>query len=192
MSGIFILLVGPSGSGKDTLLKYALSQFPDLVYPPSYTTRKIRTGESQGNPYNFISREEFEQMAGNDEFLEWAEYAGNLYGTAKKGIYDPIKNGDVVIKQVEVQGARQLLGVMPKENLYTIFISAGPWKELEERIRGRGSITEEAIQKRKARFEDEMTFMEKADAVVENRNGKLEEAKQQLKEVISEVKETRV
>lgn len=188
MTGIFVLLVGPSGSGKDTFMRYIRGRYPELFYPPSYSTREIREGESQGDPYFFISREEFQKKIDGNELLEWAEYAGNLYGTGKKEILEALDVGKIVIDQAEVQGARQLLEVIPPENRCFVFISAGPWEELEERIRGRGSITEEAIQKREARFADEMGFAEKADVVIDNRNGRLSQAKQDLAVVIEEVK----
>lgn len=176
MRGKLILIVGPTGSGKGTLIKDALATRKDLVLPVSATTRTPRPGEVDGVTYRFMERSAFEKLAQEGGFVEWAEYGGNLYGTLVSDIEPQLAEGKLVIHEIEVQGARQLLALFPKDAV-SIFIDAGSWEELEKRIRARAPITDEEIEKRRKRYDDELSFKPEATYVLENREGMLEEAK---------------
>jgi guanylate kinase len=177
MSGMFILIIGPSGSGKGALMSALRQERPDIVFPISCTTRAPREGEVEGQMYYFISREQFKQKIKEEAFLEWAEYGGNLYGTLRSEIMPALEAGKTVVREVEVQGARQIETSIPRERLRVIYIDAGSWEELEARIVNRAAIHTEELAKRKERFEDEITFKAHAFRVVRNFDGELEQAK---------------
>lgn len=176
--GLFVLVVGPSGSGKNTLIEAARAAYPDLAFAVSPTTRAMRPGEADGVNYHFLSREEFMRRVDAGEFLEWAEYGGNLYGTLRSEMEAIIASGRIALTDIEVQGARQIQKNMPAEERAIIFIDAGSWEELAARIRARAPITDEELEKRHARYEDERSFKDQADYVIENRDGVLEAAKE--------------
>ncbi len=177
MTGKLILVVGPTGSGKSALLSYVQQQDPSLIFPVSCTTRAPRPGEVEGEKYYFITKEEFETREAAGEFLEWASYGGNYYGTLKQQILPAIAAGNIVVREVEVQGARQIQELMPKGQLGIIFIDAGSWEGLERRITARAPMSEPELLARRKRYEDELTFKPQADIVVENLDGGLEQAK---------------
>lgn len=178
MSGRFILVVGPSGSGKSALLDHLHAVHPEIIFPISCTTRVPRPGEMEGEKYYFVSKGEFEKRREREDFLEWASYGGNYYGTLKSEIISPLTQGKTVVREVEVQGARQLLATVPQETLRIIFIDAGSWDDLERRIRARAPMGEVELLARRKRFEDERAFKPQANCVVQNVNGKLAEAKE--------------
>jgi guanylate kinase len=183
MQGKFILVIGPSGSGKGTLINYARPLFPSLVYPKSCTTRAPRGGESDGH-YIFLSTEEFKARAEKGEFLEWAEYGGNFYGTLKSEVVPLLEEGKIALKELEVQGARQVREKLPREELIIIFVNAGSWEAMVQRIRARAPMSEPELERRKLRYADEMNFMPEADYVVQNPFGKVEEAKKEFEGII--------
>ena len=187
MQGKLILVVGPSGSGKGTLIAHAKPLFPSLKYPKSCTTRAMRTGETNGENYYFLTVQEFKERIDRNEFLEWAEYGGNFYGTLNSEVVPLLQEGSISLKELEVQGARQIRGKLDSESLVIIVINAGGWEEMEARIRARSPMSEADILKRKARYEDEMSFMAEADFVVENRMGALEEAKDMFVRVLKQL-----
>jgi len=183
VQGKFILVVGPSGSGKGTLINHIRPLFPSLAYPKSCTTRAPRGGDSDGH-YIFLSADKFKQRADGGDFLEWAEYGGNYYGTLASEVLPLLSEGKIALKELEVQGARQVREKIPRESLVIIFVNAGSWSEMEKRIRGRAPITEAELGRRKLRYEDEMNFMKEADFVIANPTGRVEEAKQQFETVL--------
>lgn len=191
LSGTFVLVIGPTGSGKSTLMKHVTEQFPELVFPQSYTTRTRRTDHIEGNHYTFITTEAFKQKVEAGEFLEWAEYSGNYYGTLKSEVETQLSEGKILLKEMEVQGARQIRNLIPKEQLLTVFISSGDWTDLEARVRARAPITEEELALRKKRYEDEITFKNEADKVILNTEGRKEEAKAEFKNLIQSVIQNR-
>ncbi|MBI4059529.1 guanylate kinase [Candidatus Giovannonibacteria bacterium] len=184
MNGKFIVIVGPSGGGKGTLIKHLQSLFPALVYPKSFVTRPMRPGEIDGDVYRFIGVEEFKERISRDDFLEWAVYGGNYYGTPASEVLPRINRGEIVLKELEVQGARQLKKKMSKDELAIIFIDAGSWQDMKKRIKKRSPITAEELKKREERYKDEITFIKEADFVVKNETGKLDEAKEQIEAVV--------
>ena len=146
MEGKLYIIAGCSGVGKGTLLKIFLEKNPDIKLSISATTRKPREGEQDGINYFFISKEEFEKSVNNNEFLEWAEFSGNLYGTKKSFVEKTLAKGIDLILEIEVQGAKQVKEKMPEA--ISIFIMPPSIQELEARLRGRHTESEEAIQKR--------------------------------------------
>ncbi len=187
MTGKFILVIGPSGSGKGTLIGHIRPLFPILVYPRSTTTRAMRASEKDGEHYYFISADQFMTKAHAGEFLEWAEYGGHLYGTLRSEVMPILEAGKVALKELEVQGARQVREKLPREALAIIFVNAGAWDEMEQRIKARAPISDEELSRRKERYEDEMSFMAEADYVVENHSGSVEEAKKNFEGIVRSI-----
>lgn len=146
MTGHLYIVAGCSGVGKGTLLKLFMERNPKLKLSISATTRKPRQGEEDGVSYFFISKEEFKQSIENNEFLEWAEFSGNFYGTKKSFVEKTLAKGIDLILEIEVQGAKQVKEKMPEAT--SIFIMPPSLEDLEARLRGRHTESEEAIQKR--------------------------------------------
>ncbi len=144
--GLLIALSGPSGSGKGTIVKNLLSQRDDTVLSVSMTTRQPRPGEVDGVHYYFCTREEFEKVIQEDGFLEYAEYNGNYYGTPEAPIRRLLSEGKNVILEIEVQGAEKVMD--HRSDLVSVFITIPSVEELERRLRGRGTETEEVIRGR--------------------------------------------
>lgn len=143
--GVFIIS-GPSGSGKDTLIARLLEKLPELRFSISSITREMRDGEKQGEKYNFISREKFEDMINNDELLEYNTYVGNYYGTPKAPVVKAIEDGCDMIIEVDVNGAAQIREKL--REAVSIFIMPPSYEELKARLSGRGTESEELIAKR--------------------------------------------
>lgn len=175
--GAYILVVGPTGSGKNTLIQAAREAIPGLAYAVSATTRKPREGEVDGVSYHFLTREDFTERVANGEFLEWAEYGGNLYGTLRSEVEPHIAAGNLVVSDIELQGVRQIERSLPKEERVSVYIDAGSWEDLVPRILARGPMTEEELAKRHAHYDEEAAFKAEADHVVSNRDGERESAK---------------
>ena len=141
--GMLIVLSGPSGSGKGTILKKLLERRPRTVVSISATTRSPRPGEKDGVQYFFRTREEFEGMIARGELLEYAEYNGNYYGTPAPAIDRWLAEGIDVVLEIEVQGAEKVM--QKRQDLVSIFIGIPSLEELEHRLRGRGTEEETAI-----------------------------------------------
>ena len=141
-----IVISGSSGVGKGTIIKSLLEKHSDIKLSISCTTRSPREGEIDGVNYFFKTREEFMKSVENDEFIEWAEFSGNCYGTKKSFVEKSLKNGEHVLLEIDTQGALQIKKKMPDAVL--IFIEPPSYEELVARLRGRRTETEEAIQKR--------------------------------------------
>jgi guanylate kinase len=145
MTTVFIISA-PSGSGKSTLVSHLMANVPSLKFSISYTTRKPRGSEVEGQNYHFVSREDFEAMIERDEFLEWAEVFGNYYGT-HRGILEQARAvGNDVVLDIDVQGAAQLRCRIPEA--VSIFILPPSREVLEQRLRARGEDDEDVIQRR--------------------------------------------
>jgi guanylate kinase len=164
--GRLIVLTGPSGVGKGTLLRSLLRRHPDLYLSISVTTRDPRPGEINGKHYYFVSRAEFERMVAANELLEWAEFAGNYYGTPRRPVENQISQGNWVVLEIELQGARQIHQSFPHS--FSIFILPPSMLELEYRLRGRGQDSEEAIARRLRRAEAEIDAADEFDIRVVN------------------------
>lgn len=165
-------------------MKHVMALHPELTIPYSYTTRARRGDHIENDHYRFLTEEEFTTRAAAGEFLEWAEYGGNYYGTLKAEVLEDLEQGKILLKEMEVQGARQVVAMLPPEQLVTVFIDAGSWSELEARVRARAPISEEELEKRKKRYEDEVTFMHEATEVIRNYDGERDSADRQFTDLI--------
>lgn len=186
MTGKFVMIVGPTGSGKGTLLAYVREVMPWVVFPVSCTTRPPRPGEQQGVTYHFLTEDVFQQKALNGEFLEWVYTDGRRYGTLKSEILPALEAGQMVIREVDIKGVEKIRKLLPPENVRTVFIDAGEWENLSARILARAPLDEIEMESRHRRFTEEIAFKDQADAVVANPEGKVEEAKKELVRVLQE------
>jgi guanylate kinase len=144
--GLLFVVSAPSGTGKTTVVERLVQIFPDLGLSRSYTSRAMRTGETDGLDYNFITRDRFEAMIADNAFLEWADVFGNLYGTGKVETERELAAGRDLILVIDVQGARQVRS--HGANAIGIFVLPPSFEALEHRLRGRSKDSEEAIRKR--------------------------------------------
>mgnify|MGYP005849090773 CR=1 FL=1 len=184
LKGHLILIMAPSGSGKGLLIDHIRTNVPEVYLAISCTTRNPRPGEVDGEVYYFLTEAEFEEKIQNDEFLEWAEFSGNKYGTLKSEILEPMREGKVVLREVELQGILAIRELIPKSKRTIVYIEAGSWEVLQERIVKRAPISEEHLKMRQERYLEESKWKAFADKVIENNEGRLEEAKQELEDLI--------
>jgi guanylate kinase len=145
MSRVFVI-TGPSGVGKGTLIRELRERVPEVELSISATTRDPRPGERDGADYHFLSREEFDRRVADGEFLEWAEYSGNRYGTLRSEVERRTERGAPVVLEIEVQGARQVRETEP--DAVRIFIEPPSPETLRTRLEGRGTDDEEIIERR--------------------------------------------
>lgn len=170
--GLLIVLSGPSGVGKGTILKQFIND-PDLNLglSISMTTRKMREGEKDGVNYYFVSKEEFLRTRDEGGLLEWAQFVGNYYGTPLKEVERLRNAGKNVLLEIEVEGCKQIKEKVP--DVLTIFIVPPSMQELEKRIRGRGTEAEEVVQQRLAKAEKELDMMREYKYCVCNDDARL-------------------
>ena len=163
--GKLFVLSGPGGVGKSTITK-ALADHPEFWVSVSATTRTPRSGERDGVDYFYISAEEFERRISGNEFLEWAEFAGNKYGTPASQVKEKLAKGLNVILEIEIDGARQVR--KSSEDAKLIFIAPPSWEELVKRLEGRGTDSEERRNERLELAQEEMAAQSEFDYVVVN------------------------
>ena len=144
--GRVYIISGPPGSGKDTVLKKIFEKCPQVAFSISSITRPMREGEVEGEKYNFVTREHFEEMIANDQLLEHNVFVGNYYGTPKAPVVDCVESGRDMIIEVDVNGAEQIRRKMP--NAVSIFIMPPSLEVLKTRLKGRGTDSEDVIAKR--------------------------------------------
>ena len=179
MSGKLFIIAGCSGVGKGTLINEFLKNNDDITFSISYTTRNPRPGEQDGVNYFFISKKEFQEMIKNDGFIEHAEFSGNFYGTGKEFIEKKLAKNQNVLLEIEVQGCRQVKEKV--KDAVSIFILPPSIGELEHRLRGRHTETEEAIQKRLSTAKIELEESKNFDFCVIN--DKLDSALKELQKI---------
>ena len=143
MTAHLVVLSGPSGVGKSSVIAEALTLTSDVWLSVSATTRSPRPGEVDGVNYFYISREEFQRRIDSGDFLEWAEFAGNLYGTLREPVKEKLAANIPVFLEIEVQGATQVREAMPEAVL--VFLEPPSWEELESRLIGRGTESDEQV-----------------------------------------------
>ncbi len=180
--GQLIILSGPSGVGKSTIVKFVTEQHPNLRFSVSATTRESRPGEVDGVSYYFVSKEQFQEMVARDELLEHAEYVGNCYGTPAKPIDEALNLGYDILLDIEVQGALQVKAKRP--DAVSIFIAAPSFEELERRLRGRGDTSPEKIAKRLETAHWEYTMAPQYDYIVVSETDQAEKAADEIMAVI--------
>jgi guanylate kinase len=183
--GMLAVLSGPSGVGKDTIIKRLLELEPNLQYSVSYTTRAPRPGELEGVNYTFVTRKQFEQLARKGHFLEHASYDGNLYGTPAEPVEEARSSGRDILLKIEVKGAEQIRERVP--DALFIFIAPPSPEELVRRQELRGSETHQDMTERRRIAEKEMTFARDYDHVVVNDD--LDRAVDEVLEVIRQARE---
>lgn len=159
MSGKLVILSGPSGVGKDTIIDAWSAVNPKVQRVVAYTTRNPREGEEDGRDYNFVPVPSFLDMAERGEFLEFKEVHGNWYATPLKDMEDLLESGKVAILKIDVQGALHAMSL--RKDALTVFILPPSMEELESRIRGRGTEDEEVIEKRLRNAKEEIAVATK-------------------------------
>ncbi len=183
--GKLFLILGPSGSGKGTVISFLREKFPDAIFPLSCTTRPPRPGESDGQVYHFLTKDEFQKKIAAGEFLEWAVvHHDHFYGTLKKPILDALAAGKTVIREVDMQGVESIRKLLPHDQVVAVFITAPSWENLKHRILGRSKIPDEELEQREKSFEREMGFSKQCDFVVMSEEGKIEEYCERVADII--------
>lgn len=179
-SGLLIVVSGPAGVGKGTVVSRARERNKDIIFSISATSRSPRPGEKDGVNYFFVSRDKFLEMIREGALLEWVEYCGNYYGTPKMYIEQELKKGHIVLLEIEVEGAHNVKKQYP--DCISVFIIPPTLEELRQRITKRGTEPPEIIEKRMKRAKEELEHLDKYDYVIKNES--VEEAAQQLLEII--------
>ncbi len=180
--GLLFVLSAPSGTGKDTVINALKQQGMDFYVVASVTTRAPRPGESEGNPYHFVSLEEFEQLMAHDELLEYANVHGNWYGQPRQAIRDNLRAGRDVLLKIDVQGAATIRRKVP-EAIF-IFLVPSSLEELAQRLTNRHTETDAERTRRLTDARKELAEKDWYDYVIVNRQNHLQEAVDQLRAIM--------
>ncbi len=164
--GLLLVISGPSGAGKGTVCKALLEKSKDISLSVSATTRAPRPGEVDGESYYFLSLETFRSMIDNGEFIEWAAFCENYYGTPRKKVEEKLAEGKDVILEIEVQGAMQVKSKFPEAVF--IFVLPPSKEELKNRLKGRGTETDDVVEKRLERALSEYQYIENYNYIIIN------------------------
>ncbi len=178
--GLLVVVSGPSGAGKGTVLKRLKDSDDSIRFSISATTRTIRQGEKEGLNYFFKTRDEFKSMIEAGQLLEWVEYCGNYYGTPKEYIETTVKEGYDCLLEIEVEGAANVKKAYP--DCVLIFILPPSFEELKRRIEKRATEEPEIVAKRLQRAREEMAYIENYDYVIVN--DKIEDAVENLRSIL--------
>lgn len=160
------VLSGPSGVGKSTVVAHLRTVHPEVWLSVSATTRKPRPGERHGVQYFFVEDEEFDKLVANGDLLEWAEFAGNRYGTPRRAVLDRLDAGEPVLLEIDLQGARLVRESMPEAQL--VFLAPPSWDELVRRLTGRGTESPEVIERRLTAARTELAAEPEFDTTLVN------------------------
>lgn len=164
--GTVLIVSGPSGSGKDTILKEVFKEIPEIKFSISSITRNMRDGEVEGEKYNFVSVEKFLDMIKNDDLLEYNKYLDNYYGTPRKPVEEVLNNGGEIIIEVDVNGAASIREKLPEA--VSVFIMPPSFNVLKNRLSGRGTESEELVNKRLNEALNEISRASEYDYIVVN------------------------
>ena len=179
--GLLLIMSGPSGVGKGTIREMLMEDKSlNLFYSVSMTTRNMRPGEVNGREYYFVTRDEFMKNVEKDNLLEWAEYVGNCYGTPRDKVEDMRNDGKNVLLEIDVKGAANVFKKVP--DVISIFIAPPSVEELGNRLRGRGTESEEVIANRVSQAVKELEYKDLYKFVVIN--DKLEDAVEEIRQII--------
>ncbi|NLN66493.1 MAG: guanylate kinase [Clostridiaceae bacterium] len=165
-SGLLIVVSGPAGVGKGTVVSLVREKNREVVFSVSATSRKPRPGEIDGVNYFFVSREQFEEMIRNNNLLEWVEYCGNYYGTPKDYVEKELEKGKIVLLEIDVEGAQNIKKQYPK--CVTVFIKPPTLDELRKRITKRGTEPPDIIERRMHRAQNELMHSSQFDHIILN------------------------
>lgn len=179
--GRIFVISGPSGVGKGTLLKMLLEKHPEISLSVSATTRNPRPGEVNGINYFFMTKEKFQELIDKSELLEWAEFAGNYYGTPVQPVQESLSSGKNIVLEIEVKGAMQVKEKL--NNAVLIFIAPPSFEELESRLVGRNTESREVIDRRLEVVRSELEKSSEFDHIIVNDN--LEDALTRLEQTIN-------
>ncbi|MBT2471624.1 guanylate kinase [Streptomyces sp. ISL-66] len=160
------VLSGPSGVGKSTVVAHMRKVHPEVWLSVSATTRKPRPGERHGVQYFFVNDDEFDKLIANGELLEWAEFAGNRYGTPRGAVLERLENGEPVLLEIDLQGARLVRESLSEAQL--VFLAPPSWDELVRRLTGRGTESAEVIERRLATAKIELAAEPEFDTTLVN------------------------
>ncbi|WP_127503197.1 guanylate kinase [Actinoplanes solisilvae] len=160
------VLSGPSGVGKDSVIELIRARSPWIKLSVSATTRKMRDYETEGEHYHFVTRQDFQRLIDGGQLLEWAEFAGNLYGTPRAQVEGWLAQGRPVLLKIDLNGARQIRAMMPEAQL--VFLAPPSVEELRRRLVGRGTDDEETIRKRLKHADEELAAEKEFDRTVVN------------------------
>jgi guanylate kinase len=161
-----IVVSGPSGAGKTTVLNRVMTELEDIRFSVSHTTRIPRSGEKDGVEYHFVSRREFERLISEGSFLEWAEVHGEMYGTSRSEYDDAVRGGLDLLLDIDVKGADQVCQKF--DDAVTVFVIPPSYRDLERRLRGRGPDDEASFQRRLAVAGEEMAHFRKYQYAIVN------------------------
>ena len=176
------MISGPSGAGKGTVIALVKQRVPHVLTSVSATTRAPRPGEADGREYHYLSAQEFRRRVAAGEFLEWVEYSGYLYGTLRAEVEAKLERGDDVVLEIELRGARSVREALPQA--VAVFIAPPTMAELAQRLRGRGTESDEAIARRLHIAQTEVAAAGEFDHVVVNEDA--ERAAAQVAAIIEE------
>lgn len=187
MQGKLFLIVGPSGSGKGTIINRLKKKYTGFFYPVSYTTRDPRPGEKDGDVYHFVTKKKFEERLAKGDFLEYAVvHSNNYYGTAKKKIMDALEGGAVIVREVDIQGFLSIAKIIPKKNLVSIFMKVADEEDLKQRILRRGDLPADELLIRMRSAKKEIAQAKLCDYEVENKWGEVDDCLFNVEQIILE------
>ena len=186
-TGHVIVVMGPTGSGKGTMMSYAHTVYPQLHETVSCTTREPRPGEVDGVNYWFLSADEFSRRVDAGDFIEWAWFGSNRYGTLKSEIIPRLQAGELVLTEIEVQGVEQLRRILPATVMTVVYIEAGNWDTLVARAKARAPITDDELEKRYERYKIEVQAKSLADIVIENTTDDFTPAQEKFAAIVGDI-----
>lgn len=185
--GFLFLILGPSGVGKTSVIKYLRHNFRNLIFIVSDTTREIRPGEKNGEIYNFLEKEQFEAGIRGDKYLEWAlVHQQNYYGVPVEQLENAINADQIVLREVDIQGLINIKKLLGPQYLSSVFLTAEKEDDLVERIKMRGKLSDEEIERRMASAKNELANKNLADRVVVSKQGYLEECCRDIADIMLE------